>query len=258
MNQTKPLSTGAQHYILMVIPRLLREIEELGLPYIIRTSSFSEQEVTRLYFEFVSINRVLPDDPDRIALEIWEHLIYCVQVMSAMVNAASIEELAQAREQAVRKFLPHARQAVESEYRDQCSEGTVDLRLAGILRQDASPDHCRELCMEAIRLERDQRLESVKALSVESLDEHSARIVEAALAHVLQESADASDDFGGLDLMIRLLDLLRLVLVLQDDEATRSAIPQDFSQDKIVLGIGNALYRKELGLQFAPVKARHP
>ena len=258
MDQIKPVSTGARHYILMVIPRLLREIEELGLPYIIRTSGFSEREVTTLYFEFVSINRVLPADPDRIAPEIWEHLTYCVQVMSAMVNAASVEELARAREQAIRKFLPYARQTVESEYREQCSEGTVDLRLAGILHQDDSPDHSRELCMEAIRLEREQRLESLKALSVEPLDQHSARIVEAAIAYVKSQLTDPPEDFGVLDLVIRLLDLLRLVLALEDDEAAMAALPEDFSVDKIVLGIGSALYRKELGLQYSSVKVRHP
>ncbi|AHI30035.1 hypothetical protein [Marinobacter similis] len=148
MDQIKPLPIGAQHYILMLIPRLIRDIEELGLPHIIRTSSFTEREVTTLYFEFVSINRVLPTEPEHIAPGLWPHLIYCVKVMTEMVNSASMEELAQAREQAIRKFLPHARQTVEKEYQDQCREGAVDLHLAGVLRQDSSPDHSRELCME--------------------------------------------------------------------------------------------------------------
>ncbi len=258
MEQIKPLSLGAQHYVLMLIPRLLRDLEELGLPYIIRTSGFTEREVTTLYFEFVSIKRVLPADPARIAPELWQHLVYCVQVMSEMVNAASMEELAQAREQAIQKFLPHARQTVEQEYRDQCREGAVDLHLAGVLRQDKAPDHARELCMEAIRLERKQRLASVKNMPTAHLDSHSACIVEAAKTYVDQAQADAPDDFGLLDLVIRLLDLLRLVHVLEVAPETKDAIPQDFSVDNIVLGIGNALYREELGLRFAQVKVQRP
>ncbi|AOY86887.1 hypothetical protein BKP64_01110 [Marinobacter salinus] len=251
-------SGGAQHYILMLMPRLLREIEELGLPHIIRTSGFSEREVTTLYFEFVSIKRVLPSNPDRIAPEIWEHLLYCVQVMSAMVSAASLDDLVQAREQAVQKFLPHARRAIEAEYRDQCREGTVDLRLAGMLRDEASPEHSRDLCMEAIRLEREQRLESVRTLSTSSLGNHSAHIVEAAKAWVVRENADPPEDFSVMDLVIRLLDLLKLVLAIEGDNSARAEIPADFSVDKIVLGIGNALYRKELGLQSSMVKFPHP
>lgn len=258
MDQTKPLSLGAQHYVLMLIPRLLRDIEELGLPYIIRTSGFSEREVTTLYFEFVSVNRVLPADPERIAPELWQHLVYCVQVMSDMVNSASMEELAQAREQAIQKFLPHARQTVEQEYREQCREGAVDLHLAGVLRQDKAPGHARDLCMEAIRLEREQRLASVKGMSTAHLDAHSACIVEAAKTYVEQTQADAPNDFGLLDLVIRLLDLLRLVHVLETEPETRGAIPQDFSVDNIVLGIGNALFRQELGLRFAQVKVPRP
>ncbi len=258
MEQITTVPKGAQHYILMVIPQLLREIEALGLPQIIETSGFSEREVTTLYFEFVSINRVLPADPDRIAPELWQHLIYCVQVMSSMVNAASLEALERARDEAIRKFLPHARQTLESEYREQCSEGTVDFRLAGILKHGDSPDHSRQLCMEAIRLERERRLASLKGLSVQGLDPHSACIVEAALAYVQRQKDDPPDDFGVLDLVIRLLDLLRLVLALDRDEAARTAIPGDFSVDNIVLGIGNALYRKELGLMFSSVKVPRP
>lgn len=258
MDQIKPLPIGAQHYILMLIPRLIRDIEELGLPHIIRTSSFTEREVTTLYFEFVSINRVLPTEPEHIAPGLWPHLIYCVKVMTEMVNSASMEELAQAREQAIRKFLPHARQTVEKEYQDQCREGAVDLHLAGVLRQDSSPDHSRELCMEAIRLEREQRIESVRGLSTAHLDAHSACIVEAAKAYVEQAQADAPEDFGLLDLVVRLLDLLRLVHVLETAPSAQAAIPADFSVDNIVLGIGNALYRKELGLRFTQVKAPHP
>ena len=49
------LSEGARHYVLILLPRLLKDVERIGLPEIIRTSGFSEQEVTTLYFRFVSI-----------------------------------------------------------------------------------------------------------------------------------------------------------------------------------------------------------
>ncbi|AHI30036.1 hypothetical protein [Marinobacter similis] len=61
-----------------------------------------------------------------------------------------------------------------------------------------------------------------------------------------------------MDLVVRLLDLLRLVHVLETAPSAQAAIPADFSVDNIVLGIGNALYRKELGLRFTQVKAPHP
>ena len=44
-----PISEGAQHYILMLIPSLIRDIDKLGLRRIIQTSEFSEREVTSLY-----------------------------------------------------------------------------------------------------------------------------------------------------------------------------------------------------------------
>lgn len=134
----------------------------------------------------------------------------------------------------------------------------MDLHLAGVLRQDGSPDQSRELCMEAIRLEREQRIESVKGLSTAHLDARSACIVEAAKAFVEQSHAGAPEDFGLLDLVVRLLDLLRLVHVLETLPASQAAVPADFSVDNIVLGIGNALYRKELGLRFNQVKAPRP
>lgn len=255
LDHAQSLSPGARHYVVMVIPRLLRDIEELGLPRIIQTSVFSEQEVTRLYFEFVSIRRVLPAAPDSIPAEIWEHLVYCVQVMSSMVNAASLEELVQAREQAVRKFLPHARATVESEYQEQCSDGTVDLRLAGMLRQESSSEQATELCMEALRIERQERLASIAKMSLTPFDGPALKILEEAKSYVAEASANPPDNFGHVDLIIRLLDLLRVVVELEKNHEAKSSIPDEFSEENIILGIGNSLYRESLGLTFSTLRS---
>lgn len=244
------LSEGARHYVLILLPRLLEDVERIGLPEIIRTSGFTEQEVTALYFRFVSIARVLPADPERISPEIWEHLVYCVQVMTGMVNAASLDDLIEARERAVRKYLPHARKTLEEEFHELRHEGTVDFRLAGLLRQGESPEHSRELCMEAIRREREERFESIRKLDTSGLGAHEAFIVASAKTFVTREMASAPDEFDILDLVIRLLDLLRLVLILEARSGPgESPVSSDVSVERIVLGLGNVLYKHELGLE---------
>lgn len=243
------ISEGAQHYVLMLIPSLLRDIEKLGLRRIIRTSDFSEQEVTALYFEFVSANRVLPDNPHSIEPASWQHLLHCVRVMSSLVGLATIEDLERARETAIRRYLPHAKESLKNEYDQMRSEGKVDFRLAGILRGGDSPENSGQVCMEAIRREREQRVESIKCLGTEHLTNHETFVVEAAKAYVVSRIDDAPKDFGILDLVIRLLDLLRLVLVLESrSTGGATAVSSNFSVENIVLGIGNALYRSELGL----------
>src|SRR5690554_971463 len=244
-----PISEGAQHYVLMLIPSLLGDIEKLGLRRIIRTSDFSEQKVTALYFEFVSIKRVLPDNPESIEPAIWEHLLHCVRVMSSLVNLATTEDLERAREMAVRRYYPHAKEKLKNEYEQMRSEGKVDFRLAGILRQGDLPENSGQVCMEAIRRERQQRVESIKCLGVEHLTYNEAFVVESAKAHVMSRIDEAPEDFGTLDLVIRLLDLLRLVLVLESrSPGGASAVSSNFTVGNIVLGIGNAMYRGELGL----------
>ncbi|MBK1885193.1 MULTISPECIES: hypothetical protein [Marinobacter] len=244
-----PISVGAKHYVLMLIPSLLGDIEKLGLRRIIRTSDFSEQKVTALYFEFVSIKRVLPDNPESIEPAIWEHLLHCVRVMSSLVNLATTEDLERAREMAVRRYYPHAKEKLKNEYEQMRSEGKVDFRLAGILRQGDLPENSGQVCMEAIRRERQQRVESIKCLGVEHLTYNEAFVVESAKAHVMSRIDEAPEDFGTLDLVIRLLDLLRLVLVLESrSPGGASAVSSNFTVGNIVLGIGNAMYRGELGL----------
>ena len=246
------ISEGAQHYVLMLIPSLLRDIEKLGLRRIIRTSDFSEQEVTALYFEFVSANRVLPANPYSIEPASWQHLLHCVRVMSSLVGLATIEDLERARETAIRRYLPHAKESLKNEYDQIRSEGKVDFRLAGILRGGDSPENSGQVCMEAIRREREQRVESIKCLGTEHLTVHEACVVEAAKAYVVSRIDDAPKDFGILDLVIRLLDLLRLVLVLESrSTGGATAVSSNFSVENIVLGIGNALYRSELGLHVS-------
>ena len=246
------ISEGAQHYVLMLIPSLLRDIEKLGLRRIIRTSDFSEQEVTALYFEFVSAKRVLPDSPRSIEPASWQHLLHCVRVMSSLVSLATTEDLERARETAIRRYLPHAKESLKNEYEQMRSEGKVDFRLAGILRGGDSPENSGQVCMEAIRREREQRVESIKCLGTEHLTDHEAFVVNAAKAYVVSRIDDAPKDFGILDLVIRLLDLLRMVLVLESRSAGgAAAVSSNFSVENIVLGIGNALYRSELGLHVS-------
>lgn len=247
-----PISEGAQHYVLMLIPSLLLDIEKLGLRRIIRTSDFSEREVTALYFEFVSIKRVLPHNPHSIEPAIWQHLLHCVRVMSSLVSLATTEDLERARETAVRRYLPHAKMSLKNEYEQMRSEGKVDFRLAGILRQGDLPENSGQVCMEAIRRERQQRVESIKCLGTEHLTDHEAYVVESARDYVLTEIDDAPEDFGILDLVIRLMDLLRLVLVLESrSPGGASAVSSNFKVENIVLGIGNAMYRSELGLHVS-------
>lgn len=246
------ISEGAQHYVLMLIPSLLLDIEKLGLRRIIRTSDFSEQQVTALYFEFVSAKRVLPDNPRSVEPAIWQHLLHCVRVMSSLVTLATTEDLARARETAIHRYLPHAKESLKSEYDQMRSQGKVDFRLAGILRGSDTPENSGQVCMEAIRREREQRVESVKCLGTEHLTDHEAFVVESAKAYVMSQIDDAPEDFGILDLVIRLLDLLRLVLVLESrSPGGASAVSSNFTVENIVLGIGNALYRSELGLHVS-------
>lgn len=246
------ISEGAQHYVLMLVPSLLQDIEKLGLRRIIRTSDFLEQQVTALYFEFVSAKRVLPDNPRSVEPSTWQHLLHCVRVMSSLVTLATTEDLALARETAIHRYLPHAKESLKNEYEQMRSHGKVDFRLAGILRGGDTPENSGRVCMEAIRREREQRVESIKCLGTEYLTDHEAFIVESAKAHVMSQIGDAPEDFGILDLVIRLLDLLRLVLVMESrSPGEASAVSSNFTVENIVLGIGNALYRNELGLHIS-------
>lgn len=241
-----PLSCGAQHYVLLLVPRLVKDMDRLGLSRIIQCSGLPEHEVTSLYFEFVSVSRMLPDDPASIPPELWDYLIHGVQLMSVLVNTAAQSDLAEARESAVRKFLPQARDAVRHEYEEQCQEGTVEFHLASLLRHGTSPDQSRELCKEAIRLERESRLESSLHAGTEGLSAHQAEIVKAARAYIRNAIEDAPEAFSAVDLVIRLLDLLRSVLKPEPGEVPVEA--SEASVERIVLGLGNVLFRQELGL----------
>ncbi|WP_166263472.1 hypothetical protein [Marinobacter caseinilyticus] len=248
------LSTGAKHYVLMLIPGLLREIDEFGLRHVIDKSHLSEQDVTSLYFDFVVINRRLPEDPEVIDPDLWGDLVHCVQILSTLVNEAAQDDLTVAREQAISQFLPHARSSLKHEFERRRKEGTVDFRLAGIARLDASADHNETVCMEAIKLERQQRFDSMMKINPEGLTRHQASIVDAAKQFARQHMTDPPEAFGLLDLLIRLVDLLKLVLILERSvNLGKATLSGNLTIENIVLGIGNILYREELGLKVSPV-----
>ncbi|WP_148864255.1 hypothetical protein [Marinobacter fonticola] len=244
------LSRGAQHYILLLIPSLLHEIERLGLKHVIAHASLAEREITALYFDAKSITQLLPDDPARIEPSLWHDLIHCVQLMQLLIGEAEGDALAQTRQRAVNKFLPQARQSLQSEFEKRRQSGQVDFRLASIARNRAGDSHAEETCMEALRLERQQRFESMKALSMHGLNWHQAVIAQQAKACVQQQMTTPPDDFASVDLLISLLDLLRRLIPLeQADEPDKQGNPPNMDIETVVMSLGNLLYRQELGLR---------
>ena len=218
-------------------------MDRIGLPGIIHSSGLPEHEVTSLYFEFSSVCRVLPDDPDAVPEPLWEYLSHCLQLISTLVHLADKEEVERARQNAVRKFLPQARTAVEHEYQEQRQEGTIEFRLGALVRGESSAEQSRALCREALRLEREARYQACAGMSAAGLDQSRAVIVECALTYAHRSVADAPEHFAPVDLVVRLLDLLHSI---------RQQVPQDDAPsgdvDRIILGLGNVLFSDELGL----------
>ncbi|MFC4258845.1 hypothetical protein ACFOZ5_07355 [Marinobacter lacisalsi] len=239
------MSTGARHYALLLAPHLLADMDRVGLARIVHCSGFPEHEITSLYFEFSSVCRVLPAEPESIPPELWEYLLHCLQLVSTLVTTAEQADIEQARHNAVRKFLPLARDAVQHEYEEQQQEGTVELRLAALMRNPSSPEQSRELCKEALRLEREERYESAHHLTTEGLGLSRTMIVDCALTYAHRWIADSPDHFAPVDLVIRLLDLLYTV---RQEVGTEPGGPDEDTIDRIVLGLGNVLFSDELGL----------
>ncbi|MFW5824164.1 MAG: hypothetical protein ACOCVV_04285 [Marinobacter sp.] len=222
----------------------MADLRRVGLARVVRCSGLPEHEVSSLYFELISLCRVMPERPERIPPELWEYLIHCMRVISALISTAEKDAVERARTRAVSRFLPVARSRVQQAYRQQRRQGTVELRLAWLANHDESADEGRELCREALRLEREARLQSCRLLGTSQLATHQAAIVQRALAYVDEAMTDEPDGFAAVDLVIRLLDLLRSVLESHAGPAERP----DPEVDRIVLGLGNLLFSDELGL----------
>ncbi|WP_111494042.1 hypothetical protein [Marinobacter bohaiensis] len=237
------LSHGARHYLLLLLPSLIQDIERLGLRNVIAHASLDQHDVTSLYFEARSIARLLPERPEAVDSELWPDLVQCAQLLTLLVNETAREELARTRRQAINRFLPEARQQVRSAADH--PGGSVDLRLAGLSRAGASAE---DTCLEAIRLDRQRRFEGLRALTTDGLTRHQAAIVEGALHYVRDAMAQPPQATGALDLLISLCDLLRR-LQGADSEPEPDAPPPRINTANVVMGLGNILYACELGLR---------
>ncbi|MDX1756177.1 MAG: hypothetical protein R3175_08980 [Marinobacter sp.] len=239
-------TTGGQHYVLLLIPALLRELERVGVGRVIAKSGLPEQDVTRLVFQSRALNRALPEEPASLEPGLWPDLVHWAQVLSTLVNLACQEELDQAREQAVHQFLPQARHNLAREVARQRRRGDIDFQLAGLVRPQSRSRHAEEICMEALRLERERRFRSLQRFSAEGLSRHQAAVVRSAKAYVCVQMVSPPEDFDQLDLVIRLLDLLNSEMV--GARSQHRALASDPDIANIVLGVGNLLFREELAL----------
>ena len=119
----------------------------------------------------------------------------------------------------------------------------MEFRLAALMRASSgSPEQSRELCREALRLEREERYQSCRELTTEGLDPARATIVDHALTYAHQQIASPPERFAQVDLVIRLLDLLH---TLRQTEVGPEVAGDD-AVDRIVLGLGHVLFGDEL------------
>lgn len=248
-------SAGAQHYVLLLIPNLVRDMERLGLRHIIEQTSLPEQDVTSLYFQTKSISQSLPDHPENIDSTLWPALLERAKIMTLIVGELSREELLKAKDQAIQNFLPQARQKIQAEFQRRLEGGDVDFRLAGLSRQRASPERAEATCMEAIKLERQRCYESLMQVRTDQLNTHQAKLVSDAKTYVEECTLNPSDDCSSVDLLIHLGTLLNSLLVLkQHPDLAGHQDVADANIDHVVMGMGNILYRGELGLNMRPSK----
>ncbi len=246
-------SDGARHYVLLLIPSLLQDMKKLGLRKIASKSGLSEHEVSSFYFQTLSLLQGLPDSLDKTAPALWSALLERARLMTIIVGELSREELLKAKQQAIQNFLPQARKDVQAEHQKRLEEGDIDFHLAGLARDDASADKEEEICMEAIRLDREQCYGSLMQVTTEMLNIHQSRIVEDAKAHVHDRTLNSADDITSVDLIIHLGALLDSLLTLKGHPNMgdhQGMVDHDINH--VVMGMGNMMYRVELGFS-APV-----
>ncbi|OEY67559.1 hypothetical protein BG841_14710 [Marinobacter sp. X15-166B] len=242
--------------MLLLVPGLLQDMKKLGLRKIAMQTGLSEQEVTNFYFQTASIMQSLPASPEDIDPKVWPALLERARLMTLVVGELSREELLRAKEQAIQNFLPQARQEVQSEYKKRLEQGDLDFHLAGLAREESPSHKDEDICMEAIRLEREQCYGALMKIATESLNPHQACIVKDAKAHAREQTLDASNDLSSVDLLVHLGALLSSLLTLRHhpDLVDPDGVV-DHDIDHVVMGMGNILYRGELGFA-APVTGR--
>ncbi len=239
-------SAGAQHYVLLLIPALLRELERQGIEAVISKSGLPEAEITRVFFQARSLGRDLPEHPESLGPDLWPELLQWARLLTSLVNIISQDDLLHAREKAVSQYLPQARQHLLDELARQREEGEIDFHLAGMVRDKHKTGQAEEVCMEALRLEREQRYESINQLIHSGLSVLQSSVVQEAQDYAREGMLSPPDDFSTLDLVIRLLDLLKAEMAEASDQGRNPG--DDSTIASIVLGLGNLLYREELGL----------
>ncbi|MGP4844751.1 hypothetical protein ACTXGQ_11510 [Marinobacter sp. 1Y8] len=231
-------SLGAQHYVLLLLPRLLKDMEQLGLRQIINRSSLPERDITALYFEARLVARALPQDPKTINADIWAELLPCIRALSLMVAETSSEARAKARASAITHFLPEARITIKRQFEHTRQTGDVDFRLASLSRASSTGEQAEATCLEALRLTRNQHYQTMMQIDTNKLNNHQAIIVEAGKAYVRHHMAQPPEAFGALDLLLSLINVLR-----------KPARKKDATEiDSVVLGMGHLLYGVELEL----------
>lgn len=240
------LSLGLRHYLLILAPSLVEELEDFGLACAQVSADLDAHDVEQAFFAARGLAGWLPRNPEQVAPQRWPELMEAVHHIRRVLDVLEKDAFEAVATEARSVTARRARQDLRQAFEHKRAEGEVDFRLHGLSTTKPEPGGRDPAVQEAFRRKRAERYHLL--LGFESGDMNAAEAVILADARGLaRDVMEAGVSDSRIDALLAMAAVYVEMASMRRHAAVPEAIRATFGRmsTKAVMALGAIVYRDE-------------
>lgn len=242
------LPLGFKHYLLILVPSLIEDLEDYGLHEALNEPGLDHHEVEQTFFLARAIQAKLPVTPEAADPALWPELMKAIHKIRSLLDVLEKEVFEAVIANAKETTSVIARANLTKKFEEKRAEGELDFRLHG-LSTSAPPDDGTThdpAVAESFRLKRTERYQALLLFEGQNLKPGEKIILNDAKT-LAEKAMDHSAKEVPIDAVLAMAAVLMETAAVQDKTQVPEEIREKFGRmtGKAAMALGAIVYRDD-------------
>ncbi len=240
------LSLGLQHYLLILAPNLVDELDDYGFACAAATPGLEQHEVEQAFFAARKLAGSLPSEPGAMTRAGWADMMEALHLIRRVLDVLEKDTFEAVAREARAVTADRARQDLRQAFEHKRAEGEVDFRLHGLAHTEPADNGQDPAVREAFRRKRADRLSLLLGFDDSDLKTPEKVIFQDARSLAKTILVDGQAD-NRVDALLAMAAVFIEMASMRRNPAVPDAIRDTFDRmsAKAVMALGAIVYRDE-------------
>lgn len=243
---TPDISMGLKHYLLILTPSLIAELNDFGHKWAASDPHLNTHDVDKAFFAARAIERRLPRQPELAEPEVWLDIMKAIHAIRRVLDVLEKDTFDAVAEEARKTTSDIARADIQRAFERKRAKGEIDFRLHGLSKSEPVDDGADPVVRESFQMKRAGRYRALMDFDGQNLKPEERVILQDAKAlarRIVEEQLEDS----------RIDALLVMAAVLMETASVKiktyvpGVIKESFDRmtRKAAMALGAIVYRDE-------------